>query len=176
MLVALLLLLIAIPVAEIWVIVQVAHHIGILETLVLLLAVSGAGAWLLKQQGLATWRRLQDTMQRGEMPTTEVADGALILLGGALLLTPGFITDAVGLVLVLPPTRGALKGLARRWLHRWARRRVSIVTRASGVYSTTVVRHNRATTGDGPTTRAPSSPPLPRAGSPSTEDDSPDKG
>jgi UPF0716 protein FxsA len=176
MLVALLLLLIAIPVAEIWVIVQVAHHIGILETLVLLLAVSGTGAWLLKQQGLATWRRLQDTMQRGEMPTQEAADGALILLGGALLLTPGFITDAVGLILILPPTRGGLKGLVRRGLHRWARRRVSIVTSASGVYSTTAVRRSRATREDGPTSRPLSSPPLPHAGSPSTEDGSPDKG
>ncbi|HYN37586.1 MAG TPA: FxsA family protein, partial [Actinomycetota bacterium] len=87
----LLILLLIVPIAELWVIVQVADQIGVVYTVLLLLFVSIAGAWLLKQQGLATWDRMQAALRRHEMPTTEVTDGALILLGGALLLTPGFL-------------------------------------------------------------------------------------
>ena len=124
------LLLLAVP--ELWVIVQVADRLGIVSTLGLLLLVSIVGAWLLKRQGLATWRRLQATVRRSEMPHSELIDGALILLGGALLLTPGFITDALGFVLVLPPTRSATRGVVSRWLARRARRRFGapvVVTR-----------------------------------------------
>src|SRR5919106_4220252 len=119
-------LLIVVPIVELWVIVQVAGSIGLLETIALLIAVSATGAWLLKQQGMATWRRLQATLERGEVPTREVTDGALILFGGALLLTPGFVTDAIGIVLLLPPTRAAIKGAARRSLARWARGRSGV--------------------------------------------------
>ena len=135
----LLILFIAVPIAELWVIVQVADGIGVLWTLLLLFSVSIAGAWLLKQQGLATWRRVRETMARGDIPTKEMSDGALILLGGALLLTPGFITDAVGLVLLLPPTRTALKGGFRRFLARRARRWEA----ARGIYTTRVVNVER---------------------------------
>ena len=99
------LLLLAVPIAELWVIVEVAGAVGILETLALLVLVSVAGAWLLKQQGMATWLRLRRSLERGDIPAEEVTDGALILLGGALLLTPGFLTDIVGLTLLLPPSR-----------------------------------------------------------------------
>lgn len=102
-------LLLVVPVAELWIIVQVAGEIGVVPTLLLLLVVSVAGAWLLKQQGTATWRRMRETVRRGQMPTQEVTDGALILLGGALLLTPGFLTDVVGLALLIPPTRAPVK-------------------------------------------------------------------
>jgi UPF0716 protein FxsA len=128
-------LLIVVPIVELWIIVQVAGSIGVLETIALLILVSITGAWLLRQQGMQTWGRLQATLQRGEVPTREVTDGALILFGGALLLTPGFVTDAVGIVLLLPPTRAAIKGAARRTLARWARRRT-----AMRVYSTTAVK------------------------------------
>ena len=119
-------LLLAVPVAELWVIVQVSEGIGGIQTLVLLLVVSVAGAWLLKQQGMATWRRARAALERGEMPTTEVTDGALILVGGALLLTPGFLTDAVGLALVFPPTRAAIKAAVRPAMARRVRRRLGI--------------------------------------------------
>jgi UPF0716 protein FxsA len=115
--------LLVVPIAELWVIVQVAQGVGVAPTLGLLVLVSVAGAWLLKQQGLATWRRLQETMRSGRMPTREVTDGALILLGGALLLTPGFISDATGLVLLVPFTRAVVKAASRRLLGRYARRR-----------------------------------------------------
>jgi UPF0716 protein FxsA len=123
------LLLLAVPIAELWVIVEVARALGIVETLALLLIVSVAGTWLLKQQGLATWLRLKRSLERGEIPTEEVTDGALILLGGALLLTPGFLTDLVGLTLLLPPSRATIKGAFRRFVVKWAGRRWGVAPR-----------------------------------------------
>lgn len=119
--------LLAVPLLELYLIVQVAGAIGVLETIGLLLLISAGGAYLLKQQGLATWRRVGQSLQRGEMPARELVDGAMILMGGALLLTPGFFTDAVGLVLLLPPTRASLKGVVRRMLARWGRARFRVV-------------------------------------------------
>jgi UPF0716 protein FxsA len=157
-------LLIAVPIVELWVIVQVAGEIGVLNTIGVLLAVSVLGAWLLKQQGLATWARLQATLASGEMPAKEITDGALILFGGALLLTPGFVTDVVGLLLLFPPTRAIVKRFFRRVLASWARRRY--VPPGSFVYETTVVRE-RST----PTERPSGPGPRPRG-----EDGSLDKG
>jgi len=141
-------LLIAIPIAELYVIVQVAQSIGFFQTLALLIAVSIAGAWLLKREGMATWARLQQTLANGQMPTNEVTDGALILLGGALLLTPGFLSDIVGLVFLIPATRALVKGGTRKLLGGWARRKVGVVGtvgRAGGkVYEAGVVRRSSA--------------------------------
>jgi UPF0716 protein FxsA len=137
-------ILLAIPIAELWLIVTVASEIGVLNTIGALILISVLGAWLLKQQGLATWARLQSALARGEMPAKEVTDGALILFGGALLLTPGFITDVVGLILLLPPSRAVVKRLFRRTLGAWAKRRY--VPPGIGVYETTVVRDRRSET------------------------------
>ncbi len=136
------LLLLAIPVAELWFIVQVADGIGVLRTILLLFLVSIAGAWLLKHQGLATWRRMRETLEQGQMPAKEVMDGALILLGGALLLTPGFLTDIVGLVLLFPVSRAGIKGVARKYLARRAKRR-GVARRRPGTYEATVVKVER---------------------------------
>lgn len=125
----LLVALLVVPVAELWVIVQVADGIGVLNTLALLLLISATGAWLLRQQGTAAWRRLQASLGRGQMPADEATDGALILFGGALLMTPGFLTDAAGLLLLLPPTRAVVKKGARGLLARWAARRFGIGSR-----------------------------------------------
>lgn len=133
-------LLLGVPIAELYVIVQVAQGVGVLETLALLLGVSIAGAWLLKHEGLAAWRRLQETIARGEIPSREITDGALILFGGALLLTPGFLTDVVGLALLIPPARVLLKGAARRMLGRAAKRRSVVWHAGSNVYETTARR------------------------------------
>jgi UPF0716 protein FxsA len=172
----LLVLLIAVPIAELWVIVQVADGIGILWTLALLFVVSIAGAWLLKQQGISTWKRLRDTTARGEIPTNEIAEGAMILFGGALLLTPGFLTDAVGLLLLIPPTRAVVRRLFRKTMARraetWSRRR--------GIYTTRVVKVERTPRADSdprPGETSPSSPnssPLPSGQGRSAEGDSPD--
>jgi UPF0716 protein FxsA len=104
-------LFLLLPLAELWVIVQVADGIGIGLTILTLLTVSLVGAWLLKQQGWSALRRAQSTLSAGSLPTTELVDGALIVLGGALLLTPGFITDGVGFVLLVPPTRAVVRSI-----------------------------------------------------------------
>jgi UPF0716 protein FxsA len=164
-------LLIVVPLAELWVIVEFAQAIGFLETLGLLILISVAGAFLLKQQGMATWRRMQETLARGEMPGREVTDAFLVLLGGALLLTPGFLTDVVGLVLLFPPTRAALKGIFRRMLGSWAVQRAGTAGR---IYKATVVRSERKGRGSAssPALEDPSRPESPRDSS----DGSPDRG
>jgi UPF0716 protein FxsA len=114
---------IVVPLAELAVIIAVGDLIGLLPTLLLLLLVSAAGAWLSKREGLAAWRRFQLALADGRVPTVEVADGAMILLAGALLLTPGFLTDVVGILLLLPPTRATARRLAPRLAARRMRRR-----------------------------------------------------
>jgi UPF0716 protein FxsA len=114
---------IVVPLAELAVILAVGDLLGLLPTLVLLLVVSVAGAWLAKREGLAAWRRFQLALEQGRIPTVEVADGAMILLAGALLLTPGFLTDVVGILLLLPPTRAMARRLAPRLAARRLRRR-----------------------------------------------------
>src|SRR4051812_35280317 len=105
-------LFIIIPTAELYVIIKVADSIGALPTIALLVADSLLGSYLLKAQGSTVWRRFQETMQAGRIPHREVFDGVLVIFGGAFLITPGFITDVVGVLLLLPPTRAVL----RRWL------------------------------------------------------------
>ncbi|WP_404382333.1 FxsA family protein [Caenispirillum salinarum] len=105
----LLVLFIAVPVIEIGVFIQVGGLIGLWPTLGIVILTAVAGTALLKQQGLAVMRRAQDSLNRGEMPLREVFDGACLLFAGALLLTPGFVTDAFGLLLFLPPFRDALR-------------------------------------------------------------------
>src|SRR3954466_9456514 len=110
----LILLFIVVPIAELYVILKVGDLIGILPTIALLVADSLLGSWLLKSQGRTVWRRFQETMQAGRVPHREVFDGVLVIFGGAFLITPGFLTDVVGVLLLLPPTRS----LFRRWLVR----------------------------------------------------------
>lgn len=110
----LILLFIVVPIAELYVILKVGDLIGTLPTIALLVADSLLGSWLLKSQGRTVWRRFQQTMQAGRVPHREVFDGVLVIFGGAFLITPGFLTDVVGVLLLLPPTRAAF----RRWLMR----------------------------------------------------------
>ena len=114
---------ILVPLAELAVLIAVGDWIGLVPTLILLLAVSVVGAWLAKREGLAAWRRFQLALAEGRMPTVEVADGAMIMLAGALLLTPGFLSDVVGVLLLLPPTRALARRLAPRLAERRLRRR-----------------------------------------------------
>lgn len=97
--------IVVISFAELYVLIAVGSVLGALPTIFLILASAALGSFLLKQQGLATWQRFQNSIARQEMPAYELAEGFLILLGGALLLTPGFITDAVGLICLLPSLR-----------------------------------------------------------------------
>ena len=103
--VVLFLVFIVLPLAELYVIIQVGGAIGIGWTLLLLLADSILGTALLRSQSRTVWRRFNDALSEGRMPHREVVDGALVILGGAFLITPGFITDAFGVLLLLPPTR-----------------------------------------------------------------------
>ncbi len=101
--------LVVVPILELYLVVQVGQLIGVLPTLALLVVMSLLGGYLLRREGTRTWRALRETLQAGRMPAREVADGALVILGGALLLTPGFATDAVGLLCILPPSRAVLR-------------------------------------------------------------------
>jgi UPF0716 protein FxsA len=112
---ALLVLFVVVPIVEIYVIIQVGQAIGALPTIALLIADSIIGSMLMRAQGRAAWRRFNEALAAGRVPAREVVDGALIILGGAFLLTPGFVTDICGLVLLLPPTRAVIRRiLARR--------------------------------------------------------------
>ena len=112
-------LFILVPLAELAAIIVVGKTIGVLATLLLLLVFSLAGAWLAKREGLVAWRRFQLALAEGRTPTREVADGAMVLLAGGLLLIPGFLTDILGLLLLIPVSRALL----RRWVPALARRR-----------------------------------------------------
>jgi UPF0716 protein FxsA len=116
------LLLLCWPIAELYVAIQVAGAIGVLLTVILLIAGWPLGMWLLRTEGGAAWRRLRAATATGRPPGREVLDGALILVGGSLLIVPGFITDVLGLVLLLPPTRAlARAGLVRNLQSRVVR-------------------------------------------------------
>ncbi|WP_375424981.1 FxsA family protein [uncultured Friedmanniella sp.] len=107
-----LLLLVAVPILEVWLLIQVGHAIGAWPTVAVLVLEALLGAALLRHQGRRTWRSLTDSLARGVAPSGQLADAALVLCGGLLLMLPGFATDVVGLLFLLPFTRP----LARRLL------------------------------------------------------------
>lgn len=104
-----LLLLLAWPIAEVFVAIEVANAIGVLYTILLLIAGWPIGTWALRSQGRLVWRRFALAVAEKRPPAKEVIDGALVLVGGALLIMPGFITDGLGLLMLLPPTRAAIR-------------------------------------------------------------------
>ena len=117
-LLALLALFIVVPLAELYVILKVGDAIGALWTILLLAADSVLGSLLLRAQGRSVWRRFNETMAAGRVPHRELIDGVLIVFGGAFLITPGFLTDIVGLLLLLPPTRSVIRRVVARRLGR----------------------------------------------------------
>lgn len=125
----LILLFLVTPVVEIFVIIQVGQRIGALPTVALLVLESALGAWLVRKEGRRAWEALRSALGTGRLPGGELADAALVLVGGTLLLTPGFVTDVIGFFLILPLTRP----LARRALG-WviARRAGSLLVGRSG--------------------------------------------
>jgi len=116
-------LAIVVGVVEISVIIQVGQWIGFLNTVGLLLLVSLLGAWLVKRQGLGVMVRIREQRSAGRIPATEAFDGALILVAGVLLVIPGFVTDALGLLLLFPPIRAVV----RRFVSRRVLREVEMV-------------------------------------------------
>jgi UPF0716 protein FxsA len=117
----LVLLFIVVPLAELYVIIRVGEWIGALPTIGLLLLDGVLGAILLRHQGRAAWRRFNLALNEGRVPHRETFDGVMVIFGGALLLTPGFITDIFGLMLLIPPTRAAIRrGLTLVALRRFS--------------------------------------------------------
>ncbi len=115
---ALVVAFVVLPLVEIIVIIRVGSVIGAWWTVLLLVADSLVGAWLVRREGGRAWRSLQDALRRGAVPGREIADGALILVGGTLMLTPGFVTDVLGIALVLPFTRPFFRGALTRAVTR----------------------------------------------------------
>lgn len=111
----LVLLFIVIPIVELYVIIQVGQLIGLWPTLALLLLDAILGSMLLRHQGRGAWRRFNEALAQGRFPGKEVADGLLIVIGGTLLLAPGFITDIFGLIFLIPPTRALVRALLKRF-------------------------------------------------------------
>ena len=115
----LLVLFIVVPIVEIFAIIQVGQAIGVWWTIALLIADSILGSLLMRSQGRAAWRRFNAAIAAGRAPAREVLDGVLVIFGGALLLTPGFVTDVFGALFLLPPTRAVLRRvLVRRFAAR----------------------------------------------------------
>jgi UPF0716 protein FxsA len=113
---------VVVPLVEIWAILQVGQLVGPWWTIVLLVLDSMLGAWLIKREGGRAWSALREALQHGRMPAREIADGALILIGGTLMLSPGFVLDIAGIVLILPFTRP----VARRLLTKVVERRLVV--------------------------------------------------
>jgi UPF0716 protein FxsA len=112
------LLFVVVPVLEIYVLIQVGQAIGAWWTVLLLVAAGFAGSWLVKREGSRAWRALQEALAAQRMPAKELADGALILIGGTLLLTPGFLSDLVGAFVILPFTRPIARAALTRVITR----------------------------------------------------------
>jgi UPF0716 protein FxsA len=110
------LLFVVLPVLEIYVLIQVGQVIGAWWTVLLLVADGFLGSWLMKREGTKAWRALREALDERRMPARELADGALVLVGGTLLLTPGFVSDIAGFVCVLPFTRRAVRTALTRFL------------------------------------------------------------
>jgi len=117
----LIVVLVALPILEVWLLIQVGRQIGALPTLAILIVEAIFGAWLMRREGDRAWRELNDAFAHGRVPAGELADAALVLVGGVLLMLPGFATDLIGLLFLLPFTRP----WARRLLGYVAARRVS---------------------------------------------------
>ena len=117
----LVMLFVAVPILELIVIVLVGNAIGVWPTIALLIIDSLLGWALMRSQGRAAWRRFNAALTAGRPPAREVLDGALVIFGGALLLTPGFLSDILGLLLLLPPSRAVVRRvLVARLAHRMA--------------------------------------------------------
>ncbi len=121
MLVFLFLLFVALPVIELALLIEVGRHIGTAATIGLVLGTGIFGAVAVRTQGLSVVRRIQSDLNRGQVPAEGLIDGVMVFAGGVLLLAPGLLTDILGIVLVIPVTRRAIKLGLRRLLERWIR-------------------------------------------------------
>lgn len=118
MFIRLLILFTCIPLLELFVLIEAGRQIGVLATVLLIILTGVAGAWLARTQGIEVVRRIQQQLAQGEMPGAVLLDGAMILIGGVLLLTPGFCTDLAGFTFLAPATRGFWRNLLSRWAQK----------------------------------------------------------
>jgi UPF0716 protein FxsA len=125
----LLILFTVVPALEIYLLVKAGTHIGALNTVLLIVATGVVGAHYARLQGFRVLHRLQQSMEEGRVPTAELVDGAMLLVGGALLITPGFLTDALGFSLIFPPSREIWKRAVLGWLRRKVERGEIVVRR-----------------------------------------------
>jgi UPF0716 protein FxsA len=108
------LVFLVVPLLELVVIIKIGAAIGVLDTVGLLVLSSVVGAWLMKREGLGVLRRMQAALNAGRLPGQELVDASLILLGGALMVAPGFLTDVAGMLLLVPPVRAGVRVVLRR--------------------------------------------------------------
>lgn len=106
------------PVSELAILIKVGAVIGTLNTVLLVIGTALAGAFLVRMEGINVIYRFQQNLREGVFPAEEIFDGALLLVAGAVLVTPGFMTDILGLLLVLPPSRTVIKELIRRYVEK----------------------------------------------------------
>lgn len=114
------------PILEIVVLIKVGQVIGPWWTILLLVLDSLLGAWLIKREGRKAWQALRERVETGRLPHRELADGALVVLGGAFMLSPGFVTDVLGILLILPVTRPLFRGLLVSYAGRQVARRATV--------------------------------------------------
>lgn len=112
------LIFVLVPVIELTILIKVGSLIGILNTVAIILLTALIGAYMVRLEGLGVLSRIQQNMQEGVFPTEELIDGGMILVAGALLLTPGFFTDTVGFLMVVPGSRNLIKKMARRYIEK----------------------------------------------------------
>ena len=108
-----------IPVAEIYLLITIGGYIGAMNTVLLVIITGFSGAYLARLQGMQTMFRVRESLQAGVMPSGDLVDAVLIFMAGVVLLTPGFITDIAGILILFPPTRNYLKKLAMKKLNQW---------------------------------------------------------
>ena len=144
----LLLLLVLVPIVEVWLLIQVGQQIGVWPTVLILVVEAVLGAWLMRREGARAWNALNSSFATGRMPTQELTDGALVLVGGVLLMLPGFATDVIGFLCLLPFTRP----LARRLL-TWL-----VVRRIERLGGPLVAQLNRDGVIEGETVEGPAQP------------------
>ncbi|GAB7078514.1 FxsA family protein [Megalodesulfovibrio paquesii] len=118
MLMRLFLLFTLVPALELYLLIKIGSAIGVLPTVAIVIGTGVAGAWLARREGAGVVMRIRQQMQQGIMPAGELLDGACILAAGVLLITPGFLSDLLGIALLAPPTRALLLGLVLRWYQR----------------------------------------------------------
>jgi UPF0716 protein FxsA len=137
-------LFVVVPIVEIAVIVEVGRAIGAWWTVLLLLVESAIGAWIVRREGTRAWRSLREAFTAGRFPDRQLVDGALVVAGGALLLTPGFVTDVAGFLLVLPFTRPAIRALVMTAMARRAQSLIGLGGVLGGGRGTSGDPRNRA--------------------------------